>query len=332
MKHGCGIIVLLLSAVVMADEGRDEFVITAYIENDGGIIKTNNRTDRYYTNGVKLTATHHPAWAEGLVDQLDTWLPLGAGESVHAVGYAIGQEIYTPDNIDISALQPGDQPYAGWLYGGLYVQRQVGDTFDHLEINLGIIGPSSLAEEAQQLFHDVFDAGDPDGWDHQLRDEFGFDFIYRRKWRFTLIDENDAGFALQAIPQAGFILGNAHRQIGGGLTVRLGCRLPDDFGPGRLGDVSAATARVGKSPLSAYGFVQIGGRYVEHNVFIEGNNYHDSNNVDEEPWVGQVQFGVVIRWCIVQVSYAQTYVFEEFDGQDGSHGFGSLVVSLSTEF
>lgn len=334
MKH------LLLSLMVVVlfpvagvyGEQPDEFTFNFYLENDGGVVKPNHDTDRYYTNGLKITVTHHPQLADRLADLLDSILPLGGEPTQTAMGYAIGQKIYTPDHIELTALQPGDRPYAGWLYGGAFLQRQSGDVFDHLELNIGVIGPSSLAEDAQNWIHDLFGTDEARGWSNQLHDELGIDLIYRRKWRITVIERENSTLRGEIIPQAGFTLGNVHRHVEGGAVFRIGCHMPDDFGPGRLEDLVAATARRGEQQVGGYAFVGGQVRYVDHNVFLEGNNDHDSHDVDEKSVIGQIMVGVVVNWRRFSISYTQVFVTREFDGQDGTHSYGSILASFRKDF
>ena len=180
-----------------------------------------------------------------------------AFESAHgqprtAAGYVIGQQFFTPRSISTVAAIPGDQPYAGYLYGGIYWQRQAPlsldnnthQVFDHFEINLGVVGNSSLAQDIQTVIHDQFNSQPPNGWDNQLKDELTYHLYYRRKWRF---DTGSFDLPLlgdletQIIPHAGFALGNVHRNADVGITARIGFNLPDDFGAGRINDLRAAT-------------------------------------------------------------------------------------------
>jgi hypothetical protein len=326
--------VLLPATSVLGEENNqgDQFTFIVYLDNDGGVVKPNNDTDRYYTNGLKLTASHQPAWGQRLADRITSVIPLGDGITQSAVGYVVAQEIYTPAHVERKAFQPLDRPYAGWLYGGIFLQRQAGEVFDHFELNIGVVGPSSAAEDAQNWIHELFGTEDAEGWSHQLPDELGVDFIYRRKWRITLVNGDGSSLKAQLIPQAGITVGNVNRYIEGGATLRIGCHLPDDFGPGRLHDVASTTVRQDQQEFNGYLFVGAGGRYVEHNMFLEGSNYTDSHSVDEESWVGQAMLGVVINWRSFAVSYSQVFVTREFAGQNGTHSYGSILVSFRKEF
>ncbi len=309
---------------------RGSFVTTFYFENDGTFVKRNNATDRHYTNGVKITVAHRPDWAARLAGRLPFNPATGGQELKTAAGYAIGQQIYTPQDIQTTVLVPDDRPYAGWLYGGVYLQRATDAILDHFEVNLGVIGPSSQAESIQKQVHDLFDQTDPRGWDRQLGDEFAIDFVFQRKWKIPLLTR-DGARAVELIPQAGVTVGTVHRHANVGALVRVGVNLPDDFGPGRIEEPAAATGRRSQKP-GGYGFVRVGGKLVEHDTLLEGNNHRSSHGVDPERLFGQVQVGFVVFWGGVELGYSQTFDSRQFKGQRGKDSFGALTVAWRSDF
>ncbi len=330
-----------------------------YWENDGAFQDPLDSYDRGYTNGIALTLDHQPLWAQQLLDYMpfaDTFSQ-NHGRPNTAAGYVLGQQIFTPRNLLAAAPLPGDRPYAGYLYGGVYWQRQAdyqrrddASVFDHFEINLGVVGDSSLGEDIQTWVHDNFLGDDPNGWDNQLRDEFAYQFYYRRKWRFdtgafTLPVLGDV--ETQLIPQAGIAIGSVHRYAEAALTARVGYRLPDDFGPGRINDLRSATAR--QDPATAeqgwawYAWLRVGGRYVEHNTFLDGSNHEDpSPSIDKEPFIGEAQFGLAISYqdgpYTLGLTWGITFHTDPFDApagsnaDDGTRSYGTVTFSLTKRF
>lgn len=76
-------------------------------------------TDRYYTNGVQFSVKHgtdrRGDFARGWTDPLCRWL--GCADAALLTSQSnLGQLMYTPANIRISAPQPLDRPWAGMLY------------------------------------------------------------------------------------------------------------------------------------------------------------------------------------------------------------------------
>ncbi|MFG0250746.1 MAG: lipid A deacylase LpxR family protein [Phycisphaeraceae bacterium JB051] len=330
-------VVTCLPNLVIAQEQLvpdERWAMTLYTENDSSYYVPGSTADRYYTHGTKLVLTHQPAFADKLAQQLGNILPIGNNEPVDsAVGYVFGHNLYSPDNISNTTANPNDRPYAGWLYGGMFLQRSVNDQeLDHLELNMGVVGPAALGEPIQKFVHSFTDSPEPKGWDDQLHDEFGINFIYKHKWKFTLAGDARDGFGLQTIPQAGFTVGNMNRDLNAAATFRAGWNLPSDFGPGRLDDVLSATGNPYAKDLSLYGFVRVGGKYVEHDVFVSGNNDHDSLGVAEEHWVGELEYGIAMAYKRLMIHWSNRHITEEFEQQERSHIVGVWMVSWSQPF
>ena len=79
-------------------------------------------------------------------------------------------------------------------------------------------------------------------------------------------------------------------------------------------------------------FARLGGKAVEHNTFLEGNNYKFSHGRNPEPLLGEVQVGAVLRWRGVELGYAQTFMSREFKGQRGTDSFGTWTLAFSGHF
>jgi hypothetical protein len=157
-----------------------------YLENDlfAG-------TDRYYTSGFKLSWSSPDL--ENLSDtpyaspflSLFNLLPyINETDYQKNLVFAFGQNIYTPDNTELTALIDNDRPYAGWLYLGVGVVWKNDEVRNSLLLNAGIVGPSSYAQETQRLIHDLRGLDHPNGWDNQLHDELGLMVVYERMWRW----------------------------------------------------------------------------------------------------------------------------------------------------
>jgi len=312
--------------------------ITIYWENDVRFLKPNHDTDRYYTNGSAISVAYQPDWADRLASYVPFAKLTGVGDEPDtAAGLTFGQLIFTPENISNPNLILGDRPYAGYLYGGVFWQRANDTTIDHFQLDLGIIGPSSLAEDAQKWVHDNISGIDPRGWDNQLADEPTVQFHFRKKWRIDLprIRPFDIPLDSQLIPHLGTSLGTVYLNVQGGATARIGFNLPDDFGPRRLDDVGAFTGGL-REGFGVYVFFRGTGRVVGHDTLIEGNVFESSHGREAEALVGQMQFGAAVqyrrgRWSF-EGTYSQTFTTREFDRQDGTHAYGAAVLSLTYRF
>ena len=81
--------------------------------------------------------------------------------------FKVQQNMYTPSDIKVKEHINGDRPYAGMLIGGigkeLFIDAK--SPWSHyLEINAGVIGRASGAEQAQKMIHKILGCHEPMGW------------------------------------------------------------------------------------------------------------------------------------------------------------------------
>ncbi len=338
----CALLLLLAGGPARAEgplHPGDSATFTVMFEND-----LFGDSDAQYTNGIQIgwmspdldrfeQAHQLPTWMTGL----STHLPfIDVPDSQHNVGVAVGQKMFTPDDTTSRALVRDDRPYAGWLYGGLSFISKSTTRLDSIEIQAGMVGPASFAEDTQRLVHDLRGFDVPAGWDNQLENEPGLALIYehrRRPWR----SENVSGAGYDLITHAGGAVGNVFTYLNAGGEVRVGWNLPADFGtrlirPG--GDTNAPAAindpRLDSSHrFGVHVFSAVTGRLVLRDIFLDGNTFRDSHSVNKEYLVGDLLFGVSVTFLNAKLSYAEAFRTREFDGQDRLHNFGSLTLSLT---
>ena len=318
-----------------APDPRAPSAVDIYWENDGTLLKPNHNTDRNYTNGNAVTLSHHPAWAAWLHDRLP--FRDAFDDPTTAAGYVLGHQMFTPDDTERREPDPSDRPYAGYLYGGAYWQRADARTLDHLELNIGVIGPVAEADDLQRIIHDLRGITKPRGWDAQLDNEPTLQLFLRRKGRLRLAGPRDrgGGWALEVIPQGELAVGTVRRHVEGELLLRAGINLPDDFGPGAIDDLASATGAPRRG-WGGYGFASVAGRFVEHNTFLKGNNFESSPAVDAEPLLGRARVGVALsyrgpRWS-AELAWSQQFRTDAFESQNTGHSFGQLKLSLRGRF
>lgn len=318
-----------LPASLRADEPVQ--VCSMQFENDffgGG-------TDRHFTHGTRLSCLTRPIpWITDAADKLPWFSYEDAGgedgEGLAArASVSVGQNIYTSENIGTSQLIAGDRPYAGWTYLGFgLVANQGGSRYDNLELDIGIVGPQSFAEDVQKGWHSLFDLPEPRGWDNQLKNELGINLYYEQAHRLgrkPLFRGIDYDF----IPHFGCSLGNVFTSFSLGGTLRLGTGLEDDFGPPRIRPSLPGSIyfRV-KDTLDWYVFTGLEGRTVLHNIFLDGNTFTDSHKVVKEFLVGDFQIGIALQFHRYRLSYIQVFRTDEYEGQSGADRFGSLNFSF----
>ncbi|MBK8907473.1 MAG: lipid A deacylase LpxR family protein [Rhodospirillales bacterium] len=324
---------LLAGAAVAEEAGSDSGVFTAQWENDllAG-------TDRHYTNGIRLSyvspaVRDQLAWA---ADALEWLYPFDRRADAR-FGVALGQSIFTPGDITTSALIADDRPYAGWLYLGLSLHAEAAqpvlgadvDFLDTLQINLGVVGPWSLAEETQKFVHDLVNGQRPNGWDNQLDNEPGFALILERKWRTPPL--TFAGLEADALPSVTASLGNVETSAGLAAMVRFGDNLDVDYGPPNIS--SNLTGREFFERVTDgfawYVFAGASGRAVAHNIFLDGNTFESSHSVDKKYAVGDLQAGAAVVLDNWRLAFSYLLRSKEFDGQDEPDRFGAVSLSVS---
>ncbi|MEH6579407.1 MAG: lipid A deacylase LpxR family protein [Amphritea sp.] len=347
---------LTISQAVYAvdDQSNDNpGTLSFYLEND-----LFAETDQQYTNGVRVSWVS-PDISDYLNDeQLPGWVrrynrfvtaPLGLfeegqppaeSEISRNLVITVGQQMYTPEDIDRVTVDPDDRPYAGWLYLGAGYHLKARQKMDSAIINIGMIGPASQAQEAQDFIHDLRGLETFKGWDNQLSNELGLQLVYERKYRQP-VQNIAGGLQYDIIYHGGASLGNVATYLNGGAEFRIGWHLPDDFGTSALrpgGDNSAPGKKDRRTSGSGYsldenlglhGFISLDGRWVLRDIFLDGNTFTDSHSVDKKPLVGDIAIGASMLVQGWKLSYARVFRTKEFDTQSSSHSYGSLSASYS---
>jgi hypothetical protein len=199
-------------------------------------------TDRFYTNGIKLSfispdlkwfqdleffqRDHLPArLANGFIDLLP-WSDDPARQ--RNLSLSVGQLMFTPRDIRRSDLIRDDRPYAGWLYGSAAFHSKTYRRLDTFEFQAGFTGPWSLAEQAQDLVHEIRGIDKARGWDNQLDTEPAFALIYDRRLRIIPRRDLAGSWGVDAIVHAGAAAGTVFTHVSAGIEARFGLRT-DEF-------------------------------------------------------------------------------------------------------
>ncbi|MEO6352479.1 MAG: lipid A deacylase LpxR family protein [Oxalobacteraceae bacterium] len=313
-------------------------IINFYFEND--LVAG---SDSNYTNGVKVS------WVSAnLKDYInDPCLPRWvrtmnrAFEGIHPGRYTsrnmvvtAGQSMFTPHDKTATGVIADDRPYAGWLYLGLGYNARDERHMDTVEVNLGVVGPASLAEQSQNFIHSLRGIDRFNGWDNQLHNELGLQIVAERKNKIW-VSANKSGPAFDAISHYGVSLGNVATYANAGLEFRAGSRLPNDFGTAPIrpgGDSNAPlTESAGLHRLAAsalYGFVALDGRAVARDIFLDGNTFRDSHHVTKKYLVGDLSAGLAWQWPGGKLTYAYYMRSKEYLTQSKLQRHGSLTLSL----
>jgi lipid A 3-O-deacylase len=287
--------------------------------------------DRHYTSGLQAVWVPEPEvpppeWVTKLSGRMRSF---SDGEIRH--GYAVGQSMFTSSDIELRNPPRAERPYAGWLYGSIGLGAVQGRRYDEFGLNIGIIGRASLAEQVQQVIHEVTGARIPRGWGTQLEDEIGFVVTRQRTWRGTDVAPH-ARRQLDFSPHVGMAVGTVLTYGNAGVTMRYGTDLPNDYGPSRIQPGLPASGYFSQpTQFGWYLFAGIEARAVARNLFLDGNTFHDSRSVEKERLIGDLQFGVVFDWPEVRLSYTHVLRTREFANQDTDDQFGALSISVKLQ-
>ncbi|APR04159.1 Type I secretion system, outer membrane component LapE [Thauera chlorobenzoica] len=342
----------------------------------GGTLRVENDlftgTDQNYTNGVALTLISHdipgrlrlecipaPVRLHAQLIQFVNpgfWADTTNSAATQNAVVRFGQSMYTPGDYTRADLIHDDRPYAGLLYMGFAWNRRKREpepnreVLDTREVTLGVIGPLSLAEQSQNIVHDVRRIDRFDGWQHQLKNEPAFQFALDRKFReFRGTGATIPGFSADSIRSLGLRLGNIETSATFGVEGRMGWNLPNDFGsyplrPGAENRPPSAASIRSKSnfpvPVSnrprpgVHLFGILEAKAVAYDFSLDGNLFRSSHGVSRRPWVAQAAVGVSAQGILeghgVRLAVMHVYRSREFEEQSTNQSYGS--VALSFEF
>ncbi|TDO06929.1 MULTISPECIES: lipid A deacylase LpxR family protein [Halomonas] len=315
--------VLLVASMPLSAVGSG--LLTLKSEND---VYSNSGDDGHYSNGVELIWSFEPGnnhWLRRLAERLPGW----RGSHVESGAYRLTHQIYTPNDISTPSLIEDDRPYAGLLLAGVSLFDQISHRgwreVRGLNMDVGIVGPASGAEWIQREFHELVSSTEPRGWDHQLDNEPVVNLAYKHAWldRFSI-----DGYQVEYGPTAGFSLGNLYTYASTGLGLRFGENLERSLGIPAIAPAqgSWSSFRPGQD-VSWYAFASLEGRYMAHNLLLDGNTFTQSHSVEREEWVGDALAGLALTWDRWQLSFSYALRTDEFTRQESQDTVGSFMLS-----
>jgi lipid A 3-O-deacylase len=296
-------------------------------------------TDQGYSNGTEVgfaTTTVEDFQDERLADATRwlnrrlRWLQ-PRGHEYNNVVMTIAQGIYTPDDWWLENPDPNDRPYAGVLVAGVTYNGRNRHSMRSTTLTVGVVGPSSLAEQTQNLVHHLIGSRRFAGWDHQLRDEpvvrLMQQNLRKRTWVWA------AGMS-DVILRYGGGIGNLTTLVNAGLEMRFGSWFPDNFGSAPLLPVSENAAptigTVHSDRVHVHGFVAVDVRYVVRDITLDGNTFKDSASVDRRRVIADLGIGFAAHWGNWKIAFARYFRTREFHGQEGHAELGSITIRRTT--
>lgn len=312
-----------------ADRNDDvDEVITFLFENDMFALD-----DGGYTNGLAYGwgygtfdsfENRTPEWMQWLVGD---WYIENLPDKERAISYGIAQQIYTPDKTSTKVPDPNDRPYAGLLLW--QTSWFAFDTFiaDKITLQLGMVGPASLAEHGQKFVHNITGASSPKGWGRQLENEPVFRLATQRNWRLQRNHIKNLEVDMVSHWYAG--AGNLRSDTGTGITLRLGRGLDETLA------IVSMTPNQDINPLAGrtskwYTFISLGGRYVLNDITLDGNTFKNGPSVDLEHWQTMASAGIAWNTGNWGWLFSMYRGGDEWQTQQEDTAYGAL--SLSYRF
>ena len=288
------------------------------------------RSDRDYSSGVEFAYTTAPdETPDILVTTAHGLSGLFSSGEVRA-SYELGQDIFTPAATQLANPPLTQRPYAGFLWAGVAILTKDAQRLNQLEMQVGVIGPASLAANAQIFTHSILGEPKPQGWHYQLRDEPALQFTYERTYKI-IPPRSGLGLVFDVEPHLGAAIGNVYDYVNAGAMARAGINLPDDFGPLRL-QPALPGSNFFEAPrgFSAYAFVGVDARAIARNLFLDGNTFEPSRHVDKNLLVGDLQLGLALAVERVRLSFTHVFRTREYRTQPHSDQFGAINLTIQT--
>jgi len=264
----------LFLSVAFAQSYKNEFGFKT--ENDAYLATLN---DRYYTNGLFI-------YFRRAID------PANLPDKIEKKTFEIsaGQKMYTPFWGQVARREDQDRPFAGYLYaGGAYSIFYKNESVLKTNIEIGTVGPNSLAQDAQKFLHKTVGFYSPAGWEYQIKNELAINLA--ANYSKLLIRSNDNAVDLSGQGYAN--LGTTFSGLGASVLFRAG-RLNQLFNSASHHAIigSAKTESLNKSEFFFYAKPQL--NVVAYDATIQGSLFNDDSPLTfgVKPIVFEQQFGV----------------------------------------
>jgi hypothetical protein len=307
-------------------------------ENDSLNLGKLERIDRDYTQGAFVAFTLTDEDTPRVAADLARALPQFDGKAPVHLGFLASQQLWTPADTDARFPIPDDRPYAASLWGAVALQSPVldpdpvrrRDRVDHLQVEIGVLGPRARGEEAQNSVHAYYQADRANGWEWQVADETVVQGTAERRWRL-LAGEIAPEWRWDVVPRARLRAGTFRVEGAGGALVRAGWNLPRDFGP-MLVDASGLTRGAPRERLwlALHGGGEV--RLVAHDATLGRNTFDGARTATPEPVAGTYTVGASAGWGSFSLVFEQHWITPEFRERSRNHRITTVMAIWTQTF
>ncbi|OLQ94246.1 exonuclease [Vibrio ponticus] len=222
--------------------------------------------DKEYTNALYASYTSSPVSDDSRLN----WLSL-SHDSIDKYEFAIGQKMYTPNDLLADVPIANQRPYAGVLFGELNYISIMDERVSRYNFTLGTVGENSLADKAQRLVHEITGSDYPNGWDYQVDEGLIVNLGYLNHLAlYRSANASPTQFEITNISELN--AGNFRSDISTGLMLRWGKNLSGSLGAANIDkELPFRAGALGKEPSGWFAFSGIKARYRFNDVTLEGD-------------------------------------------------------------
>lgn len=278
-----------------------------------------------YTNGIYFSLGQRNDPGEEITKSPLLTLPLAwmvDDDPTYAYKlHSLGQAMVTPEDITKEIPDATDAPYAGLLYlRSTYVVVK-NDFSDHVATLVGLVGPSSRAEETQKFVHKVVGSDQPQGWDYQLEDKFVWQIQRTAVWRFSTSDSSP----FDAVLLADLAGGNLESRAGAGLFLRAGNGLARSYST--MGFLSSRIST--PVAVSDGWYIYLGGtaNYVHNQILVDGNEFGTTASKGLENYQYSLMGGITYAWDRASVCFSFQSDTDPSESRTARKNFGAITLA-----
>ncbi len=277
--------------------------------------------DYYYTQGAHILCIH-PALRKNPLNHL--LFRLKNTDKYYGMG--VVQEMFTPKDILDTLLNVVDRPYAGTLFLKSSLVSSSPEKRLRLttQIDLGVLGPLSGAEQAQKLVHHLTHSKPPEGWDFQIQNRPYLNYHGKLEKGLIALPQK---FDMSAYSRVR--LGNIHDDLQLGGNLRYG-----QFNNPFKGYILTNPGYAGNKDFQAFVFGGANVTFVLYNATLMGGiippkSEHEFELSQIENFVGEIYGGLQVSFKNFGLRGKVIWKTKEFEqGEDHSWGSISFIFRL----